>query len=246
MEDTVELLLGTLTTDAPVQRVVMGAFWTAVVLDTSPPRCGLASTLRSAAHPAGPPVSRAGQLLDYRARELANLLRSSNVTEASIGMAAFNAMLDVDTKNCVELNARDLILERGRGKNVAIVGHFPFVEQVQQEVASCWVLEQHPQPGDLGAERAPDILPQADVVALTGTSLINHTFDELIDLCRRDAFIVLLGASAPLTTALFARQIDAISGTRVIDVPALLQAVEQGATFRQIPGKQLLTIIPEK
>jgi uncharacterized protein (DUF4213/DUF364 family) len=45
---------------------------------------------------------------------------------------------------------------------------------------------------------------------------------------------------------LFDRGVDAVSGTRVVDVPAALQAVGQGATFRQIPGKRLLTMMRER
>jgi len=89
------------------------------------------------------------------------------------------------------------------------------------------------------------VLPQADVIALTGTSLINHTFDHLIGLCRPDAFVVLLGGSTPLTPVLFDRGVDALSGTRVVDVPVALQAIGQGATFRQIAGKRLLTMMRE-
>jgi uncharacterized protein (DUF4213/DUF364 family) len=89
------------------------------------------------------------------------------------------------------------------------------------------------------------VLPRADVVALTGTSLINHTFDDLIGLCRPGAFVILLGGSAPLTPVLFDRGVDAVSGTRVVDVPAALQTVGQGATFRQIAGRRLLTMMRE-
>jgi uncharacterized protein (DUF4213/DUF364 family) len=244
-----EALLDSLKADAPVGQILVGAFWTAVVLSTDPPRCGLASTVRSATHPvcppdsAGPPVARAGQLLEYSGRELAGLLRSHSTLEASIGMAALNALLRVDADACTAINAREVILERGAGRRVAVVGHFPFVRQVRQAAAECWVLELHPRPGDLSADRATEVLPQADVIALTGTSLVNHTFDELIGLCRPDAFVVLLGASAPLAPVLFDHGVDALSGTRVVDVPAALQALGQGATFRQIPGKRLLTMM---
>ncbi|MEJ2209589.1 MAG: histidine kinase N-terminal 7TM domain-containing protein [Anaerolineae bacterium] len=121
--------------------------------------------------------------------------------------------------------------------------HFPFVERVRRAASACWVLELHPRPGDLPAEWAAEVLPRADVVALTGTSLINHTFDDLIALCRPGAFVLLLGGSAPLTPLLFDRGVDAVSGTRVVDVPAALQSVGQGATFRQIAGRQLLTMM---
>ena len=237
------MLLSSLQADAPVHQVLVGAFWTAVVLSTDPPRCGLSSTLRPATHPGGPSVLHAGVLLERSGRELAELLRSNSTLEASIGIAAFNALLEVDEGICKEVNAREAILERGAGRRVVIVGHFPFVERVRQAAAECWVLELNPRPGDLAAPWANQVLPQADVVAMTGTSLVNHTFDELIGLCRPDAFVILLGGSAPLTPVLFECRVDAVSGTRVVDVPAALQAVSQGATFPQIPGKRLLTMM---
>ena len=52
-----------------------------------------------------------------------------------------------------------------------------------------------------------------------------------------------LGASAPLAPLLFKQGVDAISGTRVVDVATVLRAVGQGATYRQIPGKRLLTMM---
>ena len=242
-----EKLLESIQTDAPVQQVLVGAFWTAVVLDTDPPSCGLASTLRAATHESGPPVPEAGRLLEYSGRELTGWLRSSSILKASIGMAAFNALLEVDEADCTEINAEDVIVKWGTDRKVAIVGHFPFVERVRRAAAECWVLELFPRPGDLPAERADEVLPQADVVALTGTSLINHTFDALMHLCRsdgdhRELRVILLGASAPLSPVLFEYGVDAVAGTRVVDIPIALRAVGQGATFRQIPGKRLLTM----
>jgi uncharacterized protein (DUF4213/DUF364 family) len=191
------------------------------------------------------PVPQAGRLLEQSGRELAEGLRSASVLEASIGMAAYNALIEVDEAVCSQVNARDVLLRLGAGRRLAIIGHFPFVQQARQIAAECWVLELHPRPGDLPAERTAEVLPQADVVALTGTSLVNHTFDPLIEACRPDATVVLLGASAPLTPVLFERGVDIVAGTRVIDVPAVLRAVSQGATFRQIPGKRLLTMMKD-
>jgi uncharacterized protein (DUF4213/DUF364 family) len=235
-------LLAELKTDAPVRQVVVGAFWTAVVLESNPIRAGLGSTLHGEHHDEGPPVREPGRLRERSGRELAELLRSPQILEASVGMAALNALLDVDESSCVDLNAEDLIVERGAGKRVAIVGHFPFVDRVRQVARESWVLELRPRPGDLAAGQAVDVLPQADVVALTGTSLLNHTFDDLVALCRPEAFVVLLGASAPLSPVLLERGVDAVSGTKVVDVAAAVRAVSEGATFRQIPGKRLLTM----
>jgi uncharacterized protein (DUF4213/DUF364 family) len=241
---TIDTLLASLENDAPARQIIVGAFWTAVVLDTNPLSCGLASTLRAEGGGPWPPVTEPGRLLERSGRQLADLLRSERILEASIGMAALNALLEVDETTLTEANAEQIILERGAGQRVAIVGHFPFIERVRAAAAECWVLERQPGAGDLPAEQAAGVLPQADVVALTGTSLINHTFEDLMPLCRPDAFVLLLGPSAPLTPELFRLGVDAISGTRVSDPEVVLQTVSQGATFRQIKrggGLRLLT-----
>jgi hypothetical protein len=154
--------------------------------------------------------------------------------EASVGLAAYNALLDVDRGACRQVNASRVILEQGVGRRVAVVGHFPFVEDVRQAARSCWVLELHPRPGDVSADRAEDLLPQADVVALTSTSLINHTFDDLIELCRPESFVIMLGPSTPLSPVLFDSGVSVLSGTVVRDPERALRSISQGATFRQI------------
>jgi uncharacterized protein (DUF4213/DUF364 family) len=242
--ETIDRLLDCLENDAPVHQILVGAFWTAVVLDTDPARCGLASTLRAEGSGPWPPVREPGRMTRHSGRELASLLHSERILEASIGMAAFNALLPVDESQLTEINASDIVLEHGTGKRVAIVGHFPFIERVQAAAAECWVLELRPGPGDLPADQARVVLPQADVVALTGTSLLNHTFEDLLALCRPNAFVLLLGPSVPMTPLFFDLGIDALSGTLVVDPERVLLSVGQGATFRQIKrggGLRLLT-----
>jgi uncharacterized protein (DUF4213/DUF364 family) len=242
--ETIDRLLNSLEQDAPVGQILVGTFWTAVVLETDPPRCGLASTLRAEGTGPWPPVVDAGQLLDRSGRELAEMLHSERILEASIGMATFNALLEVDRGPLTEINAAELLLEHGAGKRIAVVGHFPFIERVRKVASQCWVLELRPGPGDLPADQAAVVLPQADVVALTGTSLLNQTFDDLMLHCRRDAFVLLLGPSVPMTTVLFDAGVNALSGTRVDDPAQVLLALSQGATFRQIKrggGLRLLT-----
>jgi hypothetical protein len=258
--DIVDRLLNSIEQDAPVQQIVVGAFWTAVVVAPSqwpqrgsvgkgdPPRCGLASTLHAEEAGPWPPVVDAGQLLGRSGRELAGLLRSERILEASIGMAALNALLRLAAREetLPEVNAEEIIVDRGTGRRVAVVGHFPFIERVRAKAAECWVLERNPSPGDLPASAARQVLPEADVVALTGTSLLNHTFEELLGLCRPDAFVLLLGPSTPLSPLLLETGLDGLSGTRVDEPERVLLAVSQGATFRQVKrngGLRLLTML---
>jgi uncharacterized protein (DUF4213/DUF364 family) len=243
----IDALLTSLGSDAPVRDVRVCAFWTAVVLDDG--RCGLASTLRPeepqcAGHT--PPVPRAGHLLECSALKLAQYAKSESLLEASIGMAAINALLEVDESRCVELNAEEVILKHGAGKNVAIVGRFPFIPRVREVAKKLWVLEKRPVEGDLPAEVAAEVLPQADVVGITGTSLINHTFEGLVKLCRPDALVIVLGPTAPLSPVLFDYGVDVVSGSKVVDVETVLRCIGQGATFKQVKGVRLLTMTKEK
>jgi uncharacterized protein (DUF4213/DUF364 family) len=56
-----------------------------------------------------------------------------------------------------------------------------------------------PKEGDFPAEAAPEIIPQADIVAITAMTLVNKTFDGLMKLRRPNAEVVLIGPSTPLS-----------------------------------------------
>ncbi len=246
--DLINDLLATLSTDAAVRDVRVGLFWTAVVVEKPGEglSCGLASTSgEDKAHHHGTPLVRqAGRLLERSALELASLARSDSQIERAIGLATVNALLPRDERAWVELNAEQVIGERGSGKNVVVVGYFPFINRLRPQVGRLAVLELHPVgPDDLPAHRAPDVIPQADVVAITSTTLINGTFDGLVSLCRPDALVLMLGPTTPLSPVLFDYGIDIVSGTLVDDIDRVLRGVCQGATFRQIRGKRLVTML---
>jgi hypothetical protein len=232
-------LIGSLVVDVPARDVRVGRFWTGVWSRA----CGLASTPGEGPHEHGARfVQDAGNLTGRSALELARLAHSDSPFEVAIGLAAINSLLEVDEARCVELNAGSLLLERGRGKNVALIGHFPFVPALREAAARLDVLELHPQPGDAPAEEAEAIVPQADIVAITGSAFINHSLEGLLGLCRADSFVVVLGPTTPLSPVLFDYGADVISGTRVVEPELALRCASEGATFRQIRGIRLLTM----
>jgi len=233
------LLASTPPTDEPVRKVLVGAYWTMV-------NTGLATTMRDRDPQHGDACGSlldAGVLHHKTARELASYVRSEHPVAMSIGMAAINSMLDLDESRCTNRGAFDLLAEKGRGRNVAVVGHFPFVPKLRELAKELWVLEQRPRPGDLPAAEAARILPQCEVVCLTGTSLMNGTLDGLLALCR-NAYVVLTGPSSPLSPLLFEFGIDAICGARVTNAEAVAPFITQGASFKQLHthGVRLLTL----
>jgi uncharacterized protein (DUF4213/DUF364 family) len=224
--------------------VRVGPFWTAVWTERG---AGLASTQRDAHTPHGHSLIRwAGDILDHDARELAELLHSKSPMETALGMATVNALLEPDEARLTDRNASQEIMERGEGKRVAIIGHFPFIPRVRRVVGHLDVLELDPGPDELPPAAAGEVIPRADVVAITGTSLLNRTFDRLVRQCRADAFVLVLGPTSPLSPALFDYGVDLIAGTRVTDPVEALTVASQGAIFRQMRGVQLVTMTRNK
>jgi len=219
-------LLASLTADALVRSVLVGAHWT-IVCSGKPPAegLGLASTIAGDKPHGHAAVRDVGRLHLKGARELAEYARSQNPLEASIGVAAINSLLDVDESRAVEVNAAHVLAERGRGRNVALVGHFPFIPRLREQVGQLWVIEQRPAEDEYPAAAAAYLIPQADVVALTGSALINGTLDGLLALCRPGALVMVLGPSTSLSPVLFAHGATLISGARVVDEAAVLRTV---------------------
>jgi uncharacterized protein (DUF4213/DUF364 family) len=232
-------LVSTLKMEPGVKDIRLGLFHTGVLTD----RCGLAATLpRDALRQEHPLVREPGDLLEKSTSDLVRMAYSDIITEAAVGMAIINSLLEADENRCLSLNAGNLIAERGAGKKVAIVGHFPFIPELRRAVKELWVIEKNPREGDATEDEASNFIPQADVVGITGTSFTNHTLEQLLELFNPDAYIVILGDTAPLSPVLFDYGIDAVSGTKVVDPELALRCVSQGATYRQIRGILKLTM----
>ena len=235
-------LLLNLGPDAPVRSVLVGAHWTAVCSR----HCGLASTLTGEKPHGHERVREVGRLHLKTALELVELARSDNLLEASIGVAAINSLIEVEQEHVSESNARDVLIEQGRGRVVALVGHFPFIPELRPLTKDLWVIERRPIEGEFPAEAAASLIPQADVIAITGTALINHSLEGLLALCRPSSFVTVVGPSTPLSPVLFGYGVAMLSGVWVVDEEAALRTISQGATFQQVEGVRLVVLSKEK
>jgi uncharacterized protein len=233
-------LISSLSGDSVVRELHTCVFWTAVLSK----HCGLASTFHEP-HPYHRAVKNAGSLTELSALELAQYARSDNVLEASIGMAAINSLIDIDEARCVRENALDVLALKGKGKNVAIVGRFPWIPKLRTVARTLWVIEQSPQEGELPAEAAEEVLPQADVVGLTGTSFVNHTVERLLDLSK-NSFVVIVGPTTPLSPVLFDYGVDILAGVTVVEPDKTIRSISQGAIFSQVEGVRLVTMAKER
>jgi len=179
--DLYDRLLDAVPPDPQVREVVIGLTWT-LCRGTG---WGLAMS------PGTPTrtLSWPGTLGGRSVRDLAAWVRSWDPYEATVGVAAINSAINADSDLAASATplfptgpANLAVFEhfavRLAGKRVVVVGRYPGLETLELD----WqlsILERQPGPGDLPDPAAEYLLPEADWVFLTATSIPNKTFPRL-------------------------------------------------------------------
>jgi len=226
----------------PVKEVFAGIFDTLVWSKN----LGLASTIQEKETP-HQGIREAGNLNNKSVKELGQYVFSENWLEASLGMAAINSALPIEQEKLRTINAQEIIMKKGREKVVGIIGHFPFLEKIEQEFKKMYIFEKYPKKNDLREEDIPKYLPEANVVAITSTSLTNHTFENIIKFVNKGSYVIMLGPTTPVSSILFDYGVDAISGlfVRKENINFVIAQVKEATPYRYIKGKEYVTILKE-
>lgn len=198
----------------PIRAAVAGDYWSMVETDEG---LGLAMTTPGASIPPLFPQGFAGLSL----REAARAAASWNLTEAGFGLAAANAYYNTPARMEAlgSYEPFDNYCTAGldlRGKTVGIIGHLKGPEGLREQAKAVYIIERAPQPGDYPDAACDWLLPQCELVLITGSSLVNKTLPHLLELCR-DACTILTGPSVPMCPALLDFGLDRVAGMVVTD-----------------------------
>lgn len=212
-----DALLAGIPKDVRVETVNQGLQWTRVI--NSADGIGMALTMPAKTRPElFPEASMAGSQLC----EVAGLIKSWNQAEATIGQAAINSWYShpatAQANGFVATGTGltwgqvfDPYAEAVSGKQVAVIGHFPFASAALEKAGELYILERNLQAGDYPDSACEYLLPECDFVFITGSSFANRTAPRLIELAK-NAHTVLVGPSTPLNPVLFDYGVDTITG----------------------------------
>jgi hypothetical protein len=231
-------LLDSCTDQAAVQQVCLGLNWTLAEVDHG---LGFAFSPRQVPRT----LSWAGTLHGQPSDRLRRWLLSWDNAEAAVGLAVLNAWSN-GADGCARL-AEPLRAEvpghlqvfahfrpRLQGQRVVVIGHYPGLEQLWQGFAyQC--LERRQQDGDLPDSAAEYLLPQADWVFISASSIANKTLPRLLELSRQ-AQVVLMGPSLPWLFDWQQFGVDYLAGVRVLDSLAAQRVVAEGGGTRLFAG----------
>ena len=238
-----------------VERAVIGLFFTGVKLSA-----GTAGTCATP-HDAAPadiccPVSAHRvafrRIAGRPASEVMQDALSGDGLARAVGIATLNALADLcwqrrphpdvallantDAFDATELHERD---------RVVLVGAFiPFLKELKRRHQPYLVLERSPamlkseeMPFYRPAETAPQVVPEADVLLITGSTLLTDTLEDLLALARPDARITVLGPTVGLLPdAFLARGADILGSVRITRPDDFLDLLAEGGSAPHFLG----------
>ena len=187
----------------------------------------------------------AGELLNFQITDLMDYALDDNALKAAVGMATLNALsailLAEDAcryKPSAYGNALDLV-EITSEDTVAMVGAFPpFIKRIQEITKNLFVIDKNPKvvgKGDTikieSADRLEEIIPQANIIVITGVTLVNHTLGPILKLAERATEIVVVGPTASVyPEPLFKRGVTVLGGVRITDAARMIHLIGEAGS----------------
>ncbi|MGP1615882.1 MAG: Rossmann-like domain-containing protein [Pollutimonas bauzanensis] len=242
--------LGPAIEDLFLERVVVGIFFTGVKLNNG--HGGMSATpIKSVPYAVCCPSSAmalpsSGKLRGKPVTQaLEDLYRPQDMRRA-LAIATLNAL--AETLWLRDGPPQDAVLSHGDafqqipmhpGDRVVLVGAFPpFMRELRKRGVEFKVLELDPatlKPDEMPyyapADSAAAVIPWANILISTGTTLINGSVDDLLALVAPGAQVALIGPTATLAAQPYARHgVTLIGGTRVRQPDPLLDLLAEGGS----------------
>jgi uncharacterized protein len=260
---TIGTILGSELDEITIERAVVGLFFTGVKLSNG--ATGTSATpIKSIPEAVCCPSSAMampfpGKLRGRQAAELAREALSGQGIRRAIGIATVNALADccwqrrphpeVELRSGVDaFDATDI----RHGDKVVVVGAFvPFLKELKRRGHAFLVLEQDSAtlkadelPFFRPAEQAAEIVPDADVVLITGSTLVNNTLEHLLALTRPDARVTVVGPTVGmLPDAFLARGADVLGCVRITEPDAFLDLLAEGGSGYHFFGRSAQKLV---
>jgi len=173
-------------------------------------------------------------LLGMSAAEALEMAFSWNLLEASVGVACLNALSQRFLGNYDLSNTEVTDLVRN-GDSVVMVGSFkPLMPKLRAKTEKISVVEINPSATELPYFAVEELMPEADVAIVTGSTLVNKTIDRLLQLSSAREFILLGPTASIIPDIFFELGGTAVMGVRIYDVKRMLQVVSEAGGTRRL------------
>jgi uncharacterized protein len=261
--DTISEILGSELDGLTVERAVVGVFFTGVKLDNgiagacATPIETVRETFCCASAVAG--GRSPGTMRGAAAFALAREALDPNGLGRGLGIAALNALADTcwrrrphpEAELLVGVDAFDATEIRSADKVVVVGAFVPFLRALKQRRQPFIVLEENPaslKPDEMPffrpAEEARSVISEADVVLITGSTLVNDTLENLLALAKPSARVTLVGPTVGLLPdAPLCRGAQVLGSVRITEPDAFLDVLAEGGGAPDFLGRSAQKVV---
>ncbi len=249
-----------------VQRAVIGIFFSGVRLSNGEGGICFTPVKEIPEAVCCPSSARAmpnsGKLAGQPAAEYIDRLREGGPLQKALGIAVLNALsstfwrdnhpADYNLKMGVDPVENKIISDDA---NVVVIGALvPYIRMLKKRGRPFHILEKDPRtlkademPYFCPQEKARECIASADLLIITGTTLINNTLEDILCQMQSGAEAVLVGPTASmLPEAFFRRGIKAIGGITVTDPDKLLDTLSEAGSGYHFYGKSAERLVIDR
>jgi uncharacterized protein (DUF4213/DUF364 family) len=269
LQETAQLVKQKLGSDfekLTVERIVVGLFFTGAKLSNG--AGGVSYTPVKDIPQAVCCPSSAGRIFDpvkikgINAAAVLAALSSDEPIKAAIAIATLNALSAIcwdrglNDNYRIQMNTDAVdVVRMPAESSVAVIGAFvPILRKLKIRGGRWWVIEQDPRTlkSDemdhfIPADRSGETIAEADVLIITGVTLVNHTLEPILKAARPDAEIAVVGPTASmLPEALFESGARVVGGVWVKKPDELLDVLAAGGSGYHFFDKLAPRIVIEK
>jgi len=139
--------------------------------------------------------------------------------------------------------------------SVAVVGAIiPVIRRLKKRAGTWWIIEKDPRtfkgdeiPHFISSDRSEEVLGKADVLIVTGATIVNQTVEKLLECANVEAEIAVVGPTASmLPKPFFDRGVRLMGGVWVKNTDALLEILAAGGSGYHFFDTHVDRIVIEK
>lgn len=258
-------VLGSEMDDLKVERAVIGIFFSGVKLSNGEGGICFTPVKEIPQAVCCPSSARAmpnsGKLVGRPVAEYIQKLPQGGPLQKALGIAVLNALSSTYwSKNLpAEYNLKmgaDPVENRVISDDclVVVIGALvPYIRMLKRRGHPFFILEKDVRTLKMDEmkyycpqEKARECIASADLLIITGTTLINNTLENILGRMRHGAKAVLVGPTASmLPEAFFRRGVDAIGGIRATDPDRLLDTLSEAGSGYHFYGKSAERLVIE-
>lgn len=155
------------------------------------------------------------------------LLSSRFILHRAVGMACLKSLLPVP-EEVIPGNAAAMVEAAAAQAPTCFIGYFKEAAHWREMGRPVNIVELFPRPGDIHWDDADEVLGKAQIVVMSGLTVVNETLESVIRRTPAAQVRIMMGPTVPPSPVIFECGLDLLGVTLVREMPLMARYAELG------------------